>query len=267
MKRVGIAPINLADVPVEQTPIGTTRQEVMHDRAIGSRMILMTMPPGYRSRNADRGFEYHTCHEEIFNLNGLLHFGHWYDYPALGYLNHPPYWLHPADQNTGTGVRLLIKLNKPVDFVFEPIPDGWDGVEWTSADAPGPIPGRAVSSQNIDVLEWQPAELADGSPAGFDAKTLYHGPDGWTTWLMRVPGGWHGEGRAARLAGGDEMVLLSGGLTLELAEGPARLTEGGYFCDPENIVTAGEGTYSETGCIAIRWTKGADFLRLPPILF
>src|SRR5262249_30720168 len=106
----------------------------------------------------------------------------------------------------------------------------------------------------------------DGTNAGYEAKSVYFDDDdGWLTWLMRVPAGWSGQGPVRRLPGADEMYVVDGDLTLDRGDGPLQLTAGSYFCDPDQLVDGGSSERSDKGCLAIRWTRGANHLVLPAV--
>ncbi|MCS6802725.1 MAG: hypothetical protein RMM58_00665 [Chloroflexota bacterium] len=259
MRRIAVPPTPLEAFPEVRTPQGTLRRVIV-DEPAGPKTLVLTYPPGTRSRFADRGFEYHSCHEEIFLLDGYLQFGDWYDWSALGYINHPPYWVHPADQRTAVGATMLVKIDGPVDFGFEPIPPNWDGREYFAAAAPTISRARPVRNVMLNDIPWERVSLPDGRDMGFEAKHLYDDPEsGWTTWLMRAPAGWRTQGGRIR-EGGEEIFLLEGDLTIE---GVGRLVGRSYYCDPDKTIT---GKWTERGCVAIRWTRGGDYV-LPPIRF
>jgi hypothetical protein len=258
MQRIAVPPTPIAAFPVVHPEGGLIRQAIV-DVPDGPKMILLTMPPGHRQRYHDRGFEYHSFHEEIFLLDGYVQFGDWYDWTALGYINHPPNWIHPADQRTNVGATMLVKIAGPVDFTFKPIPDDWDGQEYVEGDVPAAAGMRGVTRQALDGLPWEPVTLPGGRDMGFVARHIWDDPDGWVTWMMRAPAGWRTEGGHVR-DGGDEIFLLEGDLTIE---GVGRLAGRSYYCDPEKTVT---GKSTEAGFTAIRWTRGGDYV-LPPIRF
>ncbi|MCS7001537.1 MAG: hypothetical protein NZ518_01695 [Dehalococcoidia bacterium] len=263
LPRIATPPIAIAALPAQETPTGGSRVAIAEAPDGKGKTFLLTMPPGYRSRFAAEGFEYHTCHEEIFLLDGLLHFGDWYDYRALGYLNHPPYWLHPADQKTSTGARMLIKIDKPVDFGFRPIPDDWDGAEVYDPAAPIIPAGRPISQVWLDGVPWGAIRFRDGAPTGLYGKRVWDDPEsGWTTWLMRAPAGWRNTAPAAEHTGGDELYLLSGDWSVPWHPEPLRGET--YYCSPDLLRIGGEHT--DGGMIAIRWTKDAPY-HLPPLRF
>ncbi|GIW05686.1 MAG: hypothetical protein KatS3mg060_0491 [Dehalococcoidia bacterium] len=259
MRRIAVPPTPLDAFPEERTPHGTLRRAIV-DEPAGPKTLILTYPAGTRSRFADRGFEYHSAHEEIFLLDGVIQFGEWYDWKAFGYINHPPYWVHPADQKTDVGATMLAKIDGAVDFGFEPIPPDWDGREYIVEGTPVKSRARGVSNATLNDIPWEPVFLPGGRDMGFEAKHLNDDPEsGWVTWLMRAPAGWRTEGGRIR-EGGEEIFLLEGDLTIE---GVGRLEGRGYYCDPEKTIT---GKSTERGCLAIRWTQGGDYL-LPPIRF
>jgi hypothetical protein len=122
MHRVRTGPVDVRDAPVAELPHtsdmwapGAVRRVLAQDSATDAITYVPEIPAGYRRRAeveyrrtypAGR-FEYHTCHEEGFILAGRYHFGGWYDWNALSYLNHPPTWVHPADQHAPDGARLV----------------------------------------------------------------------------------------------------------------------------------------------------------------
>lgn len=275
------APIDVSAMTAETTashhepwqytwPDGTTRKVLAVDPQTQGATFLLHLPGGYgraeeavAAREHEHGrFERHTCHEEIFNLGGSYRFGDFYDFPVMGYLNHPPHWVHPADQSTSTGVLLLIKNSCPVDFAFDPIPAGWDGIEGTG-DGSGPLDPTTggVTMLAVDDVPWQPAPTPDGAESGVQVKHLWQdGAQGWSTWLMQVPPGWRNPLAERTGTGGDELFLLSGDLTHPRH---GRLTAQAYYCDPESAAVGGES--SETGCVAIRWTRGDAPVTLPEV--
>lgn len=269
MERVRFEPRNLEDVPLlDNLPgrPGATRRVLWRDDASGSTTFIQTMPGGYRPPNqsqaGDQRFEVHSCHEELFNLQGVFHFGDWYQLPSLGYLNHPPYWVHPVDQTTETGVTFLIKLSGDLDFFFYDMPDTWDGHEFVHPDAPERSSSRGLSSVHVESLAWGTVLSENGAPAGFHARHLWDDEDsGWVTWVARYPSGWNGTGaRRVVEGGGDEWFVLQGSIRVD--DG-LTLRQGDYSCDPERGVDGGAAAASDEGCVAIRWTRGLDHLRLP----
>ena len=185
----------------------------------------------------------------------------------LGYLNHPPYWIHPADQHTSDECRMLVKINKPVDFVFKPIPETWSGYEYIDTVAEVVPPGRGISNLFTDDLPWEPVLHADGLPTGYDGKRLYDDPNtGWITWLMRVPAGWRGIGNPKVVGGGDELFVVEGDLTVWREE-PVGLTSDWYYCDPDTTYDGGNENFSTAGCVAIRWSFEPTHLRISPLRY
>lgn len=262
MRRVRRDPINLEDIELETNlpgRPGATRRVLSHDEESGSTTLLQTMRVGYRPPNGEapesRRFELHTCHEELFVLDGTFNFGPWYSLKALAYLNHPPYWVHPAAQYAETDVALLIKFSGPLDFFFEDIPEAWDGVEFVHGSAPVDATRRGASNIHVDDLGWTPAISGQGENLGYDVKHLWDDQrSGWSTYLQSFPAGWQGVRDAAAEDGGDEWLMLSGAVQLD--DGLA-LRAGDYFCDPEKVYDGGHAAKSETGATAIRWRRGA----------
>ena len=64
---------------------------------------------------------------------------------------------------------------------------------------------------------------------------------------------------------GDEMFILEGDVWVDRGNGPVHLVGPSYYSDPNSFVDGGSSERSENGCVAIRWTNGADHLVLPPI--
>lgn len=262
-----VAPCNVNDLPAQANASGTSRQTLFEDPESGFRTSVMTMGPGWSSPYAGNGLEFHSCQEEVFNLSGILHFGRWRDFSAPGYLNHPPYWVHPSDESTETGLRLLVKYAGPFDIDYTPFPENWDGTEFVARPDQADVGLPGVTGVNLDDLAWEPVSYQDLTPLHYDAKTLYRNEaTGWTTWLMRIPAGWRGVGMRRSTPAGDEMFVLEGDLTVSRPE-KVRLTAGGYYCDPDRFIDGGSNELSENGCLAIRWTRNAHHLVLPPIRF
>jgi hypothetical protein len=211
--------------------------------------------------------EYHTPQEEIFVLSGSVEFGDFYRVTAPAYLNHPPYWTHPAEQrfDRQRETRMLIRLSKPIDTFYVPIPDSWDGQEFDAGSPPGPR-GRAISRLQLDDLLFAPL-VRDGLPTREEAAVLWENPaEGLVTWLWRVPAGWRGSGAGWREPGGyDEVYVLEGDLTTRFDGAPVRLERGWYYCTPEVIEDAGASAFTERGLLAVRWTRPTPRLVLPPI--
>ena len=264
MRRMPVAPINLSDLEWSRTP-KSEQLVIAEDPATESRTFLMKWPGSHRQCDEDTELEYHTIHEEIFCVGGVIEFGSWYKMREMGYLNHPPYWVHPRQQRTDVGVEMLIKCSGPVDFGFVPIPDGWDKSEYVASAAPSISPNAGVSCLQMDELPWQPATKRDGSATGYEAKTIYHNVEtGWTPWLMRAQAGWSGTGDVKKAGEGDEMFLLDGDITI-VTDDPVRLTGRSYYCNLDGYVDGGAKEGSDEGCLAIRWTLNADFqLPEPP---
>lgn len=262
-----VPPCNVSDIAVQTSPSGASRQILYEDPESGFRTSVMTMPPGWKSPYSGNGLEFHSSQEEVFNLSGILHFGSWRDFSAPGYLNHPPYWVHPSDEVTDTGLRLLVKYAGPFDINYTPFPENWDGTEFVAAAGKDRADTRltGVVGINHEDLAWEPVLYQDLTPLKYDAKVLYRNEvTGWTTWLMRIPAGWRGVGMRRSTSAGDELFVLEGDLTVSRPES-VLLTEGGYYCDPDRFIDGGSNEFSENGCIAIRWTRDAHHLVLPPV--
>jgi hypothetical protein len=195
-------------------------------------------------------------------LDGSGDFAGWYDWRAPGFMTHPPYWWHPSGYTFQGAGMTLVKLDKPVDFIFTEIPQGWDGVEWFAPEADHHCKNRVIANAHLGDIPWEPATLPDGTPAGFEAKHVWDDLDtGWTTWWMRAPAGWRGKAEWTSLPGGDEIYVLEGDLSLP--ELGATLTAGGYLYDPDQIVVGAEQHSSTNGFTAVRYSKGNPWL-LPP---
>ncbi|MFN8533415.1 MAG: hypothetical protein U0556_07695 [Dehalococcoidia bacterium] len=263
-----VDPINAADLPVHESPTGSRRVH-LNEGTDGFRLSLLTLPPGWVSPYAGNELEYHTFHEEAFALEGIHHFGHWRDFCSPGYLNHPAYWVHPSDEATDTGTRLLMKYGGPFDINYLPFPENWDGVEFIAptGEATHDPRLRGVTGVDLDEVPWEPVFSQDMRPIqNFQAKTLYRNEvTGWTTWMMRLPEGWRGVGPRRSWPAGDELFVVEGDLTIDRGAGQVRLTAGGYYCNPDRYIEGGANDSSEGGCVAIRWSRGAEHLVLPSI--
>lgn len=263
MKRVKTGLLHLSQIPVE-TDVpdrpGVTRQLLYKDEETGSKTRILTFPPNYRSARSwenDGLMESHKSSEEILVLEGVLSFGRWYDLPGLGYTFHPPGWIHPADQQSEFGHRMLIKSGEePVDFTFTPPPANWDGAEFSLLDTPGSRT-NGVTRRNVESVPKLPLLFRDGSPSGLYRQPLFHGgPDGWSTWMLVVPPQWSGDVNVGELVfGGLEFFVISGDLTAEVDENLVELTSGNYFCDPDRVALMTASAFSRQGCYAICWTR------------
>lgn len=258
--------------PWQQTwPAGTWRKNLGVDPSSQGATFLLYLPAGYgraeeaaiRSTLPLGRFEAHSCHEEIFNLGGQYKFADWYDFPELGYLNHPPTWVHPADQSTSTGVLLLIKNSSPVDFEFSPIPDGWDGAEGSTLESGGlDAETGGVTMLATNGIPWQKMSASDGTDLGVEVKHLWKDAgSGWSTWIMKAPSGWVSPIPATVREGGDEIFLLEGDL---IHSRHGAMAAQSYFCDSDDIEFGGES--SENGFLAIRWTRGDEQFTLPAVV-
>jgi hypothetical protein len=274
MKRFASPLVNRADIPRIPGRLGSgawsqrlasnTEESAASMKIPNSYVTYIQWDPGHsQPHGGPTQLEYHTLHEEIFILQGSIHFGVWYSMTAPAYMNHPPFWVHPTDFRAGEdGLVMLMRLTADPIVQFEEIADGWEGVEYYATGKPTRCKG--VTKLQLDDLPWQSVRRIDGSDTDIDGKYVwFDDDDGWLTWLMRVPAGWSGAGEMRSVPGSDEMYVLEGDLTLDRGGGPMRLTGGSYYCDPDTFVDAGSAERSENGCTLIRWTRGADHLVLP----
>lgn len=277
-------PTNLSDLPAygptdspvyfnPAWPEGSRLRVLTLDETTGANTILAELGPGYRrqsevdhqARHAPGRFERHSCREEIFVLEGGIEFGDWYRLPSLGYCNHPPGWVHPADIRSEAPVTLLIKTSGPVNFEFRDIDPQWDGREFVVH------PDGSLGSDPSGVTALRPWDLPvmtargpDGGATGFSLRLIWEDPGtGWTTWLLDVPPGWQGTALPERHPGGDELLLLEGDLAVTWQGEVHRLQDLGYFCEPDRFPGTGPRWHSERGARAIRWTQYAPFVVEP----
>ncbi|MFN8533294.1 MAG: hypothetical protein U0556_07085 [Dehalococcoidia bacterium] len=212
-------------------------------------------------------FEYHTPQEEIFVLEGSVAFGDFYRADALAYLNHPPYWLHPAEQrfDPHRDTRMLIRLTKPIDTTYLPMPDDWDGREYFAEESGTPR-GVAISALQLDLVRYGPV-LRDGLASGEEAGVLWHSPaEGLVTWLWRLPPGWQGVGDPWQVDGAsDELYVLSGDLTTNHGGQRVQLRTGSYYCYPGVLYDGGREAHTDRGLLAVRWSHPVDRLTLPDV--
>lgn len=264
MRRLRVERLNVREAPVEELPPtsdmwvpGHLRRVLARDPASGATTYVSEIPPGYRrdherryrdARPAGR-FEHHRIHEEGVLLEGRYDFGGWYGLDALSYLNHPPTWVHPADQCVPGGARLLMKLSGPLAFDYLDIPEKWDGTEFAvDAAAAGPYEGVTTRS----LVPEDGLVRADGSRW----VRLWDDPiAGWTTWFVTVPPGWRGVGPIRDEPGGDEVFLLEGDARLLIGEELQHLSAGDYACDPERSRSGGPEECSVAGATLMRWTR------------
>jgi hypothetical protein len=264
MDRVRVEPLNVRDAPIADLPPdsdmwvpGARRRVLAHDASTDAITYVSEIPTGYRRSHevayreqwpAGR-FEHHACHEEGFILDGRYDFGGWYGWGALGYLNHPATWVHPADQCAPEGARLLMKLSGPLDFVYTDIPEDWDGREYP-VDPDRAAPYDGVSSVGLARGDGEEDET------GRRWRRLWHDPvGGWTTWLLSAPPGWQGRGDRHQRGSGDEIFLLAGDLTTRILGEEVALRDGDYACDPDLLEDGGAAERSVDGCLAVRWTR------------
>lgn len=239
---------------------GTERTVMTVDPQTLGSTYLVRFPAGYERRDHRRRpdgvaeqFEWHSCHEEIFCLEGSIRFGDWYILPEMGYLNHPPRWVHPADQHSAEGCLLLIKNSSPCDFVFREIPAKWDGVEYIDNDpprAPGPGEAPGVTTVTLEDLPWKSLSTAAGAPTGIEARRIYDHPDGRTTWMARLPVGWSVPDTVDR-GEAEALFVVDGSIEVD---GQA-LGLHGYVSNASGLLLA-PGTRTDTGATIICWSQG-----------
>lgn len=267
MRRIRVDRLNFRDAPVEELPPtsdmwvpGHRRRVLSHDAATGAKTYVSEIPAdyrrdherNYREQHAPGRFEHHPIHEEGVILDGRYDFGGWYDFDALSYLNHPPTWVHPADQCVPQGARLLMKLSGPLVFDYVDIPADWDGEEF-ALDPAAAAPFAGVSSVRLE--PGHGVRRSDGSTW----SALWHDPvDGWTSWFVSLPAGWSGEGEASDRPGGDEVFVIEGAVDLRIGDEVQPLVAGDYACDPERFRTGGRAESSPSGATLMRWTRGFD---------
>src|SRR6476659_8777988 len=97
-------PIGPDDLEIAERPDGKKYVLLNEDPETGGWNRILLWPGGITNSAAHPAdFEYHTPQEEIFFLGGAVDFGDFYRAEAPSYLNHPPYWLHPAEQRFAPG--------------------------------------------------------------------------------------------------------------------------------------------------------------------
>jgi hypothetical protein len=142
---------------------------------------------------------------------------------------------------------MLLKINRPVDFFNEPIPDDWDGVESFSAnpDLP-PVPeprGEAITCLRFMDADWR--TTANGA----NVAVLWTNPaDGWVTSLLDLPSGWTGTLPGGQ--DGEELYAVAGSAWSDALD----LSPGSYYCDPGGTPVT-QPVRSDGGFFAIRWTR------------
>ncbi|KAB2977613.1 hypothetical protein F8R89_00765 [Streptomyces sp. SS1-1] len=239
---------------------GTERTVISTDAATGASTYLLRFPPGYdrgmrhRPDGVAEQFEWHNVHEEVFCVEGRLTFGEWFELPSPGYLNHPPRWLHPANQYSDEGCVLLIKNSSPFDFCYTDVPQDWNGVEHLvdrdpdQPAAPGDLP--AVTALAVNDLPRRPVRTRAGKDTGLTAAAVYHNPvSGWTTWTAEVPAGWTG----AAFDGGtdaESAFVLDGEIDLD----GRRIGKWGYGSAEHGLLTSPSAA-SPTGATVLCWTR------------
>lgn len=265
MKRARTPLIHLSQIPVE-TDVpgrpGVTRQLLSQEPKSGAKTRILTFPAGYRSelsKENDGLMESHRSSEEIVVLDGVMSFGRWYDIPALGYTFHPPGWIHPADQHSKFGHRMLIKSGAgEVDFTFTPPPTRWNGQEFSLTDSSDAAP-QGVTRADVRSVTHEPILDRLGEASGLTRQPLRDGGEkGWSTWVLTVPRGWTGGVRSNPWEGasGLEFFVLSGDLTCHVDDVLVELTGGSYYSNPRAAGIRFDGAFSRQGAYVMCWTRG-----------
>jgi hypothetical protein len=259
-------------------PPGTERRVLGRDPTTGGSTTLLTFPAGYdraeerelASAGHPQRFEYHSCHEEIVSIAGDYVFGdpQLYRFDAPAYLNHPPFWLHPARQRSVGGVLLLVRNSHPVDFGFCEIPLTWDGREhYLEAAGLPPSPSEAVTVHHLEDRPLAPiAENGVPLPGVRGERLWTDEVTGWQTWLLEAQAGSTlaaGAGapapaaRTPRSAGsGDEWFILEGQVGFGPDEPHTVLDAYGYRCDPARYPAGGDRATARAQTRLLRWVRG-----------
>jgi hypothetical protein len=245
-------------------PAGTERRVIARDEATGGSLTLLRFPGGYdrpdeaaiAAAGGPQRFEHHSCHEEIVCLEGEFTFGVplLYDFSARTYLNHPPYWLHPARQRSPSGALLLVRNSHPVDFGFCDIPHGWDGVEaYLEEEGVRPSPSEAVTRQPLDDLALG-AVTEDGRelPGVRGHRLWTDAVLGWETWLLEADGVALAEPSDPGPVG-DEWFVLDGGLRVGAPGEEVVLGPYGHVCDRERYPAGGGEVRAVGPTRVLRW--------------
>jgi hypothetical protein len=265
--RIQVDRLNMNDAPIEELPPtsdmwvpGHRRRVLAHDVSTGAKTYVSEIPPAYRRAHeqayreghAPGRFEFHSVHEEGMVLAGRYDFGGWYDTDAPTYLNHPPTWVHPADQCVPDGARLIMKLSGPLGFEYHDIPSDWDGAEFP-LDAAAAAPFEGVTRERVH------AGIGDRREDGSSWHRLWHDPlHGWTTWFVTLPPRWRGSGAPWERPGGDEVFVIDGAADLRVGDAVLPFVAGDYACDPETVRSGGASERSDSGATMLRWTRGTD---------
>lgn len=269
MPRLRVERLNVNDAPIEELPPssdmwvpGHRRRVLAHDIATGAKTYVSEIPPDYRRDHEcsyretypPGRFEHHSVHEEGVVLDGHYDFGGWYYANAMSYLNHPPTWVHPADQCVPQGARLIMKLSGPLTFDYADIPADWDGTEFP-LDPAAAAPHRGVTATSLRAGAGGPRK--DGSWW----QRLWHDPlHGWTTWFVTIPAAWRGSGPGTEEMGGDEVFVINGDVSLVVGDTVQPLAVGDYVCDPDVFRQGGTAETSREGALLLRWTRSATAL-------
>ena len=249
-------------MPIRAGEGGATWQSVAEEpgsfRTWKTGLSIHHWPDGFTYANGDETvFDHHPQDEEMWVLEGRLHYDHWFSMAGPAYIRHPPFFMHPSRQRAeGRTVIVNRYCVRPI-VNFEPIPPDWDGVCRTAPGTPTRNPG--VQAFEYGDLPWGQVLDRAGRPLGYEAKHLADdADDGWTSSVLMFPPGWQGQGPRRELEGGSEILVLGGDLTLDRGHGPHELEEGTYWCDPDHLIDGGSTEKSKTGCLALRWTRGDD---------
>jgi hypothetical protein len=258
-------PTGWDELEVVERPDGKKYVRLTEDPDTGGWTRILLWPGGIvNSADHPADFEYHTPQEEIFFLKGGVAFGDFYRADAPAYLNHPPYWLHPAEQRfaPGADATMLVRLSKPIDTFYVPIPSGWNGREYFDSGRSGP---PAISVLPLDEVVFGPV-FQDGVPTGEEGGAIWRNDaENITTWLWRVPLGWRSDTPSWRVPGAsDEVYVIRGDLTITHGGRSVTLAEGSYYCYPD-VLYGGGPAHSDAGLLAVRWSSTPRELQLPPI--
>lgn len=265
MTRTRRNPTSRDELEILERPDGKKYVLLTEDSDTGGWTRILLWPGGIvNSTDHPADFEYHTPQEEIFFLGGAVSFGDFYRADSPAYLNHPPYWLHPAEQrfSPDADAKMLVRLSKPIDTFYVPIPPGWDGREYFDGGRAGP---PAVSVLPLGELTYGPV-LHYGAPTGEEAGVVWRNDaENITTWLWRVPAGWRSTNRSWLVTGAsDEVYVLEGDLVAIHDNRRVNLAAGSYYCYPDTLYGGGTAS-SETGLLAVRWSSTPPELQLPPV--
>lgn len=275
MRHLTCGPLQVDELPYTEPIVDevaeTERRPLV--RRLASSAPTMTEPAGGLSIlywpdgfgvpwGSPQQLEYHILHEEIFVLTGSIRFDGWYRVDARGYLNHPPFWVHPTNFWAEGELTMLMRTHTDPVVQFEQIPAGWDGTEFLATGKPSA--SRGVSALQLSDLKWSEVSDRSGRPTGLSARWIWDDDDDrWTSWLMTVPAGWTADASTMASSGGDEFFVLDGALQVSGPE-PVRLDAYGYACQNDGPLFPDASAWTApTGATFIRWTRGAEWGRRP----